>query len=127
MLVFFLGMILVPGYLFNGLSMIFEGPKVSFEKDYLNLGKIKKGETRSFEFTIINSGDEDLEIKMITACECTTLDWPSEPISPGEKAVIKGILDTSDKDYGEDTIYLEILANTQPPISEARYDIHVIE
>jgi peptidoglycan-associated lipoprotein len=104
-----------------------EGPKVVFEKDYLNLGKIKKGETRNFEFILLNAGDEALEIRMITACECTELEWPSHPIPPGEKAVIKGVLDTAKKDFGEDTIYLEVLANTDPPITEARYDIEVIE
>lgn len=106
---------------------VMAAPIIKWDIDFIDLGDVKKGDKKEFEFTFTNSGTEALEIKMITACECTTLDWPRKKIMPGEKGVIKGVFDSTEKNEGKDSIYLEVLSNTTPPITEARYEVNVIE
>ena len=36
-----------------------------------------------------NTGATDLQIELITACECTTLDWTRLPVAPGARSKIK--------------------------------------
>ena len=102
-------------------------PVITFDKDYLDLGTIKIGEKRDFSFPFTNTGESPLVIQMITACECTTLKWTRVAVEPGKRGMIVGQLDTAEKGLGEDTIYLEVLSNTEPKITEARYDVKIVE
>lgn len=102
-------------------------PVLTFDNPYQNLGTIKKGEKKEFSFPFTNTGESPLVIQMITACECTTLKWTKVPVEPGKKGMIVGLLDSEAKGLGEDTIYLEVLSNTDPKITEARYDVNIVE
>ena len=87
---------------------------MTFEEAYLDLGKVKKGEKRHFEYTFTNIGKEDIEIDLISACECTETDYPAKSFAPGEKGKIKVTFDSSKKD-AEETIDIDIfLKNTDP-------------
>lgn len=74
---------------------------MTFDQRHVDLGKVKRGEKRSTEFTFTNTGKEDIEIELVSACECTTLDWPSHAIKPGEKGTIKAVFDSTEKEESE--------------------------
>lgn len=96
-------------------------PIMSFEERKIDLGKVKKGKNRKFEYRFVNRGDVPLQIAMITACECTTTEYSTEPVAPGESGVIKVIFDSREKDYPETidvTILLDNVDGESNPIIE---------
>lgn len=98
-------------------------PIMFFEKRDYDLGKVKKGEKRSFSYHFTNRGDAPLSIANVSACECTTTDYPGgRSIKPGESGEIKVVFDSSEKDY-EELIDIEILLDQNLPGS----DIPIIE
>lgn len=54
-----------------------------------HLGLIRTGEVKSMEIGFVNGGGEALEIKLVSACECTKVDWPVLPIPSGERRTLK--------------------------------------
>lgn len=95
---------------------------MQFDQRWFELGTVKKGEKRELTYTFTNLGDSPLKIDIITACECTTTDYPTRVFQPGEKGEIKAVFDSSEKDYGE-LIDIEILLEQTMPGS----DIPIIE
>lgn len=88
--------------------------KMTFEKEHIKLGKIKKGDKRKFDFVFTNTGTETINIDIASGCDCTTLDWPRKPIKPGQKGVINVIFDSTEKEISE-TIDVDIyLKNINP-------------
>ena len=91
-----------------------QNPLLSFETTLIELGKVKRGEVKEFQFDFVNKGKEDVEIEFISSCDCTTLDYPSWPIAPGEKGSIKVIFDSTEKTESE-TVDIDIdLVNKDP-------------
>lgn len=89
-------------------------PAMKFEVESYDLGEIKKGEKRQFSYTFTNEGNENIEIDLVSGCECTTLDWPRLPIKPGEKGTIEVIFDTTEKE-DSDPVDIDIyLKNIDP-------------
>ena len=80
---------------------------MTFEKTYIDLGKVKKGEKREFSFEFTNTGTESITIDLVSACECTTTDYPVLPITPGKKGKIDVVFDSTEKDASE-TIDVDI-------------------
>lgn len=91
-----------------------EGPKMVFEYSEIDFGPVKKGEKREHTFEFVNKGDEDLIIELVTACQCTTLDYSTEPVKPGETGKIHAIFDSSEKEGGEKIDIDIILENIDP-------------
>jgi peptidoglycan-associated lipoprotein len=94
----------------------FKKPKaeMTFVKELIELGTVTKGEQKSFTFDFTNTGREAIEIEIVSACECSTLDWPIKPIKPGEKGKISVDFDSAKKDASE-TIDVDItLKNIDP-------------
>jgi len=63
-------------------------------------------------FTNISS--EDIQIDIVDACECTTLDWTRSKIKPGEKGRITVSFDSEKKDKVESISVDITLRNTDP-------------
>ncbi|RMG82727.1 MAG: DUF1573 domain-containing protein [Bacteroidetes bacterium] len=107
-------------------------PIMHFDKRMIELGKVKKGEKREMTFSFKNMGDTPLEIDIVSACDCTTLDYSTSPVKPGETGVIKAVFDSSEKEESE-TIDIDIyLKNVEPgsdmPIMEmVRYSFELIQ
>jgi peptidoglycan-associated lipoprotein len=93
---------------------LFKKPILVFNTREINLGKVKKGEKREFEFEFTNQGEVPAEIDLISACECTTTDFEHKPINPGEKAKIKVTFDSADKTAPE-TIDVDIILKNEIP------------
>jgi peptidoglycan-associated lipoprotein len=81
--------------------------EMTFDKELIHLGKVKKGESRKFDFAFTNTGIDPIEIDIISSCDCTTLDWPRKPIKPGQKGIINVTFDSTKKEISE-TIDIDI-------------------
>ena len=72
---------------------------ISFKKTVFDFGTIKEQDgvvTYNFEF--VNSGKGPLIIKRVVAsCDCTTTDWPKEPLVPGSGGGLKVVFNPKDR------------------------------
>ncbi len=89
-------------------------PVMQFTKRYVDFGKVKKGEKRYHTFEFVNRGTVDLVIETATACECTTVDYSTKPVKPGEKGYLKIVFDSTEKEVNE-TIDIDILLQNNEP------------
>lgn len=89
-------------------------PKIEFEKDFHDFGKIIQGEKVTFAFKFKNTGKSLLLISSVsTSCGCTVSDYPKEPIAPGESGKIDVSFDSESK-RGPQNKTVTVFANTQP-------------
>ena len=103
-------------FLFSIHTMNAQGavPEMKFEVDTYDLGPIKKGDKREFSYTFTNLGKENIQIDLVSGCDCTTLDWPRLPIKPGEQGTIDVIFDSTDKEDSEPVDIDIYLKNIDP-------------
>lgn len=76
-------------------------PKMTFNTRMIDIGQVKKGEKRSFSYTFKNTGSAPLQIDLISACDCTSTDYPDKKIMPGDEGVIKVVFDSTEKEESE--------------------------
>lgn len=89
-------------------------PKIEFEKDFHDFGKIIQGEKVTFAFKFKNTGKAMLLISTVsTSCGCTVSDYPKEPVKPGESGKIDVSFDSEGK-RGPQNKTITVFANTQP-------------
>ena len=100
-------------------------PIISFDQEIIDLGTIKQGDKRELVYDFINTGDAPLLIELATACKCTDITWPSDAILPGEKGRIVAVFDSSDME-GTYSKTIDIIANTDPIVVEAKFNVQVI-
>lgn len=93
-------------------------PILNFHTPFYDFGLIKSGSPASTEFTFTNVGEDALMITFATARNCK-IQWPESPVLPGETGTIFVTFDTSI--VGEREINVNVLANTEPTVSEARF------
>ena len=108
----------------NGSASIDGTPVLEFEKPEMDLGSVSQGEKKKASFKFKNAGDDDLIIDVATACECTELDWPRNPVKPGEWGEITIEYDSKDKE-GQQDITVDVIANTEPLVTQASFSIFV--
>lgn len=89
-------------------------PIMQFSRRFIDLGKVRKGEKRSFTYQFVNRGDTDLKISVISACDCTTTDYSTRPYKPGQSGVINVTFDSTEKDESE-TIDVDIYLENEDP------------
>lgn len=102
-------------------------PQITWEKQTQDLGTVKRGEQRQLEFKFTNTGSADLHIELVTSCKCTSLDWPRLPIAPGGTGVISVTYDSTDQKLGPLMKTIDIIADTDPIVVEAFFNVNVIE
>lgn len=91
-----------------------KGPVMTFDEKMVDFGTVKKGEKRTHIYKFTNTGDEDLVIELVTACDCTTLDYSTEPVKPGGRGEIKAVFDSSEKE-AEEIIDIDIILKNIDP------------
>ena len=81
----------------SGLDSV-EYPKIKFDSEVFDFGKIKEGEKVTHTFKLKNTGNIDLIISgSETSCGCTLAKIPTTPIPPGGTAEIDIEFDATDK------------------------------
>lgn len=91
-----------------------EGVHMTFDNEHLDIGTVKKGEIKKFDFVFTNTGTETIQIDIASGCDCTTLDYPKNKILPGQKATIHVTFDSGKKEESE-TVDVDIyLKNLNP-------------
>ena len=89
-------------------------PAIKFEKTEHDFGKILQGEQVSYTFKFKNVGDAPLIITSIEkTCGCTTPDFSSTPIKPGDSGKITITYDSKGHN-GFQNKRLIVKANTNP-------------
>lgn len=69
--------------------------KIKFTESKKDLGKVKKGEVVSADYEFKNEGDQPLIITNFEVeCSCTTVDFPKQPIAPGQTGKLTVKFDT---------------------------------
>ncbi len=101
-------------------------PEITWDQDTLELGNVYKGEKRDLVYNFTNTGSADLIIELVTACKCTTLDWPRKPIPPGGRGTLNVTYDSTDQKLGPLTKTIDIIANTDPIVVEAFFNVVVL-
>ena len=99
---------------------------IQFEQEEYDLGTLTAGEVAKGTFKFTNTGDADLYIDNVKpSCECTTLEWPKEPIKPGKSGTIYAEIDTEDKE-GDQVKYFAVLFNGNPPVERVKMVFKVL-
>jgi hypothetical protein len=89
-------------------------PRIQFNEEEHNFGKVIEGELVSYSFQFTNTGNSDLLITSVsTSCGCTATKYPKEPIAPGQEGYVEVTFD-SDGRSGFQNKTVTVLANTQP-------------
>jgi peptidoglycan-associated lipoprotein len=90
-------------------------PIMQFENRMMDFGAMERGEKREHTFEFVNRGDTDLQIAVVTACECTETDYSTtKKYKPGEKGQIKIIFDSTEKEESE-TVDVDIMLDNVEP------------
>lgn len=92
-----------------------QGVHMTFDKETIALGKMKKGEKRTFDYVFTNTGTDVIEIEIVSGCDCTTLDWTRKPIKPGEKGTVNVIFDSKEKELTETSVDVDIYLKNKDP------------
>lgn len=99
---------------------------IHFEKQFHDFGRITKSDRPQFTFEFTNTGEVDLLIDFVTACECTELEWTTSPIPPGQRGYIKATYDPTERE-GEQEVTIDIIANTNPMVKSARFRVFITD
>ena len=99
-----------------------DGPMMKFEKETHDFGKIRPGDTVTYDFKFTNTGKSPLIITSgYASCGCTTPTWPKAPVKPGDGGIIHVKFDSKGKMGLQDKL-ITITANTNP----AENRVHLI-
>ncbi len=91
-----------------------DAPIITFEKDTFDFGKIKEGDKVEHEFNFKNTGKTPLIITNATpTCGCTVPEYPTKPIMPGEKGIIKVVFNSQGKMGMQDKV-VTLTSNANP-------------
>jgi peptidoglycan-associated lipoprotein len=87
-----------------------------------DFGKMKKGAKAEYTFEFVNDGKVPLKIDFATGgCDCTkVVDYSKKDVPVGGKGFIKITFDTKDKDLGAAKGDANMMANTDPIVSEVK-------
>ncbi|WP_236975628.1 DUF1573 domain-containing protein [Membranihabitans maritimus] len=102
-------------------------PKVEFGQNDYDFGELKKGSKKTSEISFKNTGTAPLVIEVASGCDCSTLNWPRTPVDPGASGTLEVIYDSTEQDLGVQEVTVDVLANTEPPISSVNFTIKVVE
>lgn len=98
--------------------------KIQVDSSEYHFGELTQGQVLKKEIWFTNTGATELQIELITACECTTLDWSRLPIAPGARSKISISYNSKDKE-GPQIIDVEVIANTEPASTYTKFKLNV--
>ncbi len=92
-------------------------PIMQFEEREVDFGAVRQGEKRSHTYSFVNRGDTPLKIALVSACECTHVEYSTARVDPGESGSLTVTFDSKDKEEAE-TISLDIFLENKMPGTE---------
>ncbi len=98
-------------------------PVIHFETTFHDFGTIKLGDEPTFTYVFTNTSGEDLELELVSGCECTEIKWPENRVfKPEEQGEISIRYDSKLEDgLGEHKKTIDILLKKEDP--ETGYQI----
>lgn len=96
------------------------GVLMNFETKFVDFGLVKKGQKKEHSYVFTNTGEEDIKIDLVSACECTTTDYPRRAIKPGETASIDIVFDSTEKEESE-TVDVDVFLQNINPATDTPY------
>ena len=98
---------------------------VTWDKKLVDLGSVKKGEKRSMQYEFTNTSGVDVQLEGVSACDCTTVDYPRGVIPPNGKGRLDVVFNSAEKDESEkidiDLIFKNTDAAGNPRIERVSY------
>lgn len=89
-------------------------PKMTFDQELHDFGRLSAGEHISYSFHFRNTGEADLVISGCSAtCGCTVASYPKERIAPGGDGYITITFNSSGK-AGHQYQEVTVMSNAQP-------------
>ena len=89
-------------------------PKIVFDEELHDFGRLSAGENISYSFHFRNTGDADLVISSASAtCGCTVADYPKGRIAPGEEGYVTVTFKSAGKS-GQQFQEVIVVTNAQP-------------
>lgn len=78
------------------------GATIVFNEKEFEFPPMMQGDELNHTFYFVNAGDEPLILTNVKgSCGCTNVDYPEQPIMPGEKGAITATINTSGKTAGK--------------------------
>ncbi|MBK21805.1 MAG: hypothetical protein CMP63_05760 [Flavobacteriales bacterium] len=78
------------------------GPSILFNETEYEFPPVKQGTDLEHSFYFVNNGDAPLVLTNVKgSCGCTNVDYPENPINPGDKGFIKAEVNNSGKPIGK--------------------------
>jgi hypothetical protein len=100
---------------------------LKFTKTKQNAGMVREGEKLTFEYPYENIGTQPVTINDAKfECTCTSVDYPKEPIQPGQKGMIKITFDTANKMDRQDRI-VQLFTSAQVEPYKLRFKCVVLK
>ena len=89
-------------------------PKITFDSDLHDFGRITSGESISYSFHFRHTGDADLVLSGCSAtCGCTVADYPRGRIAPGKEGYVTVTFNSQGK-TGQQYQEVTVTSNAQP-------------
>ena len=103
-----------------------DGPHFKFDGgDTYDFGIIKRGPIAMHSFEFTNVGNQPIIIMDVKpSCGCTNVDWPKNPVLPGQKGTIQLGLKTAEQ-HGVFNKEVYIQSNAKTPNGEKRYTLYI--
>ena len=87
--------------------------QIRFYRDQIDFGNITEGDSLEFQFDFINEGNDELIFEHVEmSCGCTSLEYPKEPVQPGETGKIKVMYDSNGK-VGRQAPNITLVSNSR--------------
>lgn len=78
-------------------SALVAAPRIVFESETVDLGKVVRGASANATFTFKNAGDTELEILSVKpGCGCTKAEAKKIKLAPGESSSVEAVLETAE-------------------------------
>jgi hypothetical protein len=103
----------------------FAQPKMTLIEQKHHFGSVKRGEMLAHDFEFRNDGNAPLIINSAeVACSCTTVEFPKQPVAPGQTSLVKVKFNTKTV-YGRQDRTVDILSNDPHSPSRVRFKANV--
>jgi hypothetical protein len=101
------------------------GPRFKFIEETHDFGTIPRGPIAMYSFEFTNTGDQPLIIMDVKpSCGCTNVEWPKQPVLPGQKGTIQLGLKTIEQ-HGVFHKEVYVRSNAYNPKGEKMYTLYI--